>query len=166
MRARMLTLVFTALLVVTVALYRYAVLTSYRRSLESVKYPVEHVAICFECHSERDYSRFGWPIAPGMAGAGRIMLGEGTTDQLVAPNITPDKDTRIGAWSDAELIDAIKNGIAPDGRRLNPEMPYRYYERFTNNDLRAVLDYLRSIPPDIIACRQTQLLSSAHNERV
>src|SRR6266571_7530524 len=58
------------------------------------KYLVESVAICFECHSERDYSRPGWPIPPGRTGGGRILSHEGPT-QLVAPNISPDESTGI-----------------------------------------------------------------------
>lgn len=66
-------------------------------SLSRGKYLVEAVTICFECHSERDFTKPGWPIPPGRAGSGRILWGGGTPEQVVAPNISPDKDTGIGA---------------------------------------------------------------------
>jgi len=111
------------------------------------KYFVEAVAICFECHSERDYANAGWPIPAGKAGDGRILWGEGTKDQLVAPNITPDKETGIGTWSDVEIIRAIRDGVAPDGHRLSPEMPYMYFRSLSDGNLKSIVSYLRSIPP-------------------
>lgn len=111
------------------------------------KYLVESVTICFECHSERDLSKSGWPIPPGRTGSGRILGGEGTPEQVVAPNISPDKETGIGAWSDDEIKRAIIGGVGRDGRQLNPEMPYRYFNRLSASELDAIVGYLRSIPP-------------------
>jgi hypothetical protein len=115
--------------------------------LEHGRYLVEAVAICFECHSERDFSRPGWPIPAGRKGSGRILYGEGTKDQLVAPNISPDPMTGIGEWTNGEIIRAVKDGIGRDGHRLNPEMPYLYFSRMSEEDLKSVVEYLRSIPP-------------------
>src|ERR1700730_10926113 len=96
-------------------------------SLTRGKYLVESVTICFECHSDRDFSKPGWPIPPGRIGSGRILWGEGSPNQVIAPNITPDTATGIGKWSDAEVVRAIKDGIGKNGRLLNPEMPSRYF---------------------------------------
>lgn len=111
------------------------------------KYLVEAVTICFECHSERDFSKPGWPIPPSRTGSGRILRGEGTADLVVASNISSDKETGIGAWSDDEIKRAIIGGIGRDGRRLHSEMPYRYFNRLSSSELEAVVKYLRSIPP-------------------
>ncbi len=111
------------------------------------KYLVESVAICFECHSERDSSKPGWPIPKGRVGSGRILWGEGTPEQVVAPNISPDNATGIGNWTDEEIIRAIREGVGRDGRLLNPEMPYRYFRDLTSVELRSIVMYLRSIPP-------------------
>jgi len=111
------------------------------------EYLVESVAICFECHSERDYSKPGWPIPPGRKGSGRILRGEGTPDPIVAPNISPDKESGIGAWSDEEIKRAIIAGIGREGRRLHPEMPYLYFNLLSAPALDAIVKYLRSIPP-------------------
>jgi mono/diheme cytochrome c family protein len=113
----------------------------------SGKYLVESVTICFECHSERDFSRPGWPIPPGRTGSGRILSGQGTPELVVAPNISSDKETGIGAWSDDEIKRAIIGGVSRDGRQLNPEMPYRYFNRLSASELEAIVGYLRSIPP-------------------
>ena len=113
----------------------------------SGEYLVESVAICFECHSERDYSKPGWPIPPGRRGSGRILRGEGTPDPIVAPNISPDKESGIGAWTDDEIKRAIIGGIGRDGRQLYPEMPYHYFNLLTAPELDAIVNYLRSIPP-------------------
>jgi hypothetical protein len=96
-------------------------------TLEQGRYLVDSVTICFECHSERDFSKPGWPIPPGRVGSGRILWGEGSPNQVIAPNITPDVATGIGEWSDEEIVRAIKDGIGKNGRLLNPEMPSRYF---------------------------------------
>jgi hypothetical protein len=116
-------------------------------TLAEGKYLVESVAICFECHSERDFSRPGWPIPPGRVGSGRILWGEGSPNQVVAPNITPDKSTGIGNWSDQQIIQAVRDGIGKNGRLLNPEMPSRYFRSLDAVELRSIVLYLRSIPP-------------------
>jgi mono/diheme cytochrome c family protein len=115
-------------------------------SLERGRYLVEAVAICFECHSERDFSKAGWPIPPGRMGSGRIMWGEGSANAMVAPNITPDMQTGIGGWSDEEIVRAIQYGIGKDGGLLNPEMPSRYFRSLSDDELRSIVMYLRSIP--------------------
>jgi len=111
------------------------------------QYLVESVAICFECHSDRDFSKPGWPIPPGRKGSGRILRGEGTPDPIVAPNISSDKETGIGAWTDDEIKRAIIGGIGRDGRHLHPEMPYHYFNLLSAPELDAIVKYLRSIPP-------------------
>jgi len=116
-------------------------------TVEQGKYLVEWVAICFECHSERDFSKPGWPIPAGRVGSGRILWGEGQPNQVVAPNISPDKDTGIGDWSDEEIIRAIKEGIGKNERLLNPEMPSRYFHSLGDDELHSIVLYLRRIPP-------------------
>jgi mono/diheme cytochrome c family protein len=115
-------------------------------SLEQGRYLVESVTICFECHSERDFAKPGWPIPAGRVGSGRILRGEGSPNQVVAPNITPDVATGIGEWSDEEIVRAIREGIGKNGRLLNPEMPSRYFRSLNDDEVQAIVLYLRSIP--------------------
>jgi mono/diheme cytochrome c family protein len=63
------------------------------------------------------------------------------------PNLTPDQDTGLGKWSEAEIITAFTRGIAPDGTRLIPTMPYNDFAGLTDADQHAVAAYLRSLPP-------------------
>jgi cytochrome c553 len=116
-------------------------------TLEQGKYLVESVTICFECHSERDFSKPGWPIPPRRVGSGRILGGEGSPNQIIAPNITQDAATGIGNWSDEEIVRAIKDGVGKNGRLLNPEMPSRYFHSLGDDEIQSVVLYLRSIPP-------------------
>jgi len=115
-------------------------------SVSRGKYLVEAVAICFECHSERDFTKPGWPIPAGRSGSGRILWGEGTPGQMVAPNISQDEETGIGAWSDEEIVRAIVGGIGRDGRQVNPDMPYRYFRLLDRKDADSIVTYLRTIP--------------------
>jgi mono/diheme cytochrome c family protein len=117
------------------------------KAVDRGRYLVEAVTICFECHSERDFSKPGWPIPPGRAGGGRILWGEGTGEQVVAPNISPDLATGIGKWTNEEIARAIRKGVGRDGHILNPEMPSRYFRRLNDDDLQSIILYLRSIPP-------------------
>ncbi len=66
---------------------------------------------------------------------------------MTASNITPDADTGIGKWSDAEIKTSIQRGIRPNGVRLAEIMPSGYYQILTPRDLDGIVAYLRSIPP-------------------
>ena len=61
---------------------------------------------------------------------------------LVAPNITPDPATGIGAWTDDEFVNALTKGTGRHGERLYPAMPYTYYTRVTRDDALAIRAYL------------------------
>src|SRR3974390_210937 len=141
--------VFAVLALSSVALLPFLPSISKPADIRTIsgQYLVESVAICFECHSERDFSEPGWPIPPGRKGSGRILRGEGTLDAIVAPNISPDQETGIGAWTDEEIKRAIIAGIGRDGRQLHPEMPYRYFNLLSAPELDAMVKYLHSIPP-------------------
>jgi mono/diheme cytochrome c family protein len=109
------------------------------------KYLVEHVIGCLFCHSELDHAE-GLPVKAGMAAAGRNWTGEGIP-WLTAPNITPDKETGAGTWSDDVIARAVREGIGHDGRALFPIMPYANYRHLPDEDLHAVIAYIRSLPP-------------------
>jgi mono/diheme cytochrome c family protein len=64
-----------------------------------------------------------------------------------ASNITPDKDTGIGNWTDAQLIKAIREGIRPDGSIIGPPMPIVLYRGLSDTDVKAIVAYLRNIKP-------------------
>ena len=63
------------------------------------------------------------------------------------PNLTPDAETGLGKWSDAEIITAFTTGVRPDGRQLSPAMPWISYAHITADDATALVTYLRSLKP-------------------
>jgi len=67
--------------------------------------------------------------------------------KVTAPNITPDPETGIGKWSDADIKKALRKGIEPDGTQLAMVMPSDFYEIMTERDLDAVVAYLRTLKP-------------------
>jgi hypothetical protein len=79
-----------------------------------------------------------------MAG-GRVIDDEGV--HAIAPNITPDKKTGIGNWTDDQIIDAIRNGKRPDGTIIGPPMPIDFYRSISDSDVRAIIAYLRQVNP-------------------
>lgn len=93
-------------------------------------------ADCEACHTAKG----GIPYAGGLA----FKLPFGT---MYSPNITPDKETGIGNWTDADFLNAIHRGIAPDGSRLYPAFPYPSYTLLTDDDALAIKAYLFSLEP-------------------
>jgi mono/diheme cytochrome c family protein len=66
---------------------------------------------------------------------------------FVGRNLTPDRETGLGTWSDDEIVAAITAGVRPDGRHLAPAMPWPGLSKLTRTDARAIVAYLRSLPP-------------------
>ena len=92
-------------------------------------------ADCMVCHTTPDGAQY----AGGLA----IPLSFGT---IYSPNITPDKDTGIGNYSDRDFLNAVQRGIRRDGARLYPAMPYTSYTYMTDADALAIKAYLFSLP--------------------
>ena len=66
--------------------------------------------------------------------------------QILTPNITPDPETGIGAWTDEEFVNALTKGTGRDGTRLYPVMPYTYYTKLRRDDALAIRAYLNTVP--------------------
>jgi mono/diheme cytochrome c family protein len=89
----------------------------------------------------------GWPPLRGKEGSG-IDYGFWGFPGEVAPNLTPDRETGIGNWTDDMLARAIREGVAHDGHLLNQSiMPYEFYHSMSDEDLASIIVYLRSLPP-------------------
>ena len=65
---------------------------------------------------------------------------------LLAPNLTPDRETGIGAWSNDQFVAALRDGTFPGGH-LYPAMPYTYYTKMTSDDALAIRAYLATLEP-------------------
>jgi hypothetical protein len=120
--------------------------TSTPARLERGKYIANSMG-CLYCHSPHDVSKRDEPIPTGMQGAGQQLPYLDLPGKIFAPNLTPDKETGAGTWSDDALARAIRGGIGHDGRTLFPIMPYSHYRTMPDEDLASVVVYLRSLPP-------------------
>ena len=110
--------------------------------VERGAYLMNGIVACGNCHNTRDADlRF----IEGMELAGGFTIEEKPFTVRI-PNITPDMATGIGAWSDAELITAIREGIRPDGSLIGPPMPFSQYRNMSDNDVKAIVAYLRQVP--------------------
>lgn len=134
--------------------YRIELPPAYGPPIETVAHPVEAVSIeygeylagpvahCMECHTT-----FGpkGPMLDTHLGAGGFEF-HGPWGVSIASNVTPSADG-IAGYSDAEVKDMIVKGMRPGGAAMSPPMPYGYLAQMTDDDLSAIVLYLRSIPP-------------------
>ncbi|PYV70362.1 MAG: hypothetical protein DMG96_31445 [Acidobacteria bacterium] len=113
---------------------------------------------CFYCHSPHDWSKRDHPIPNGMEGSGQQLPYTDLPGRIIAPNITPDKDSGAGNWSDDALARAIREGIGHDDRTMFPIMPYQHYRTMSDEDLASVVVYLRSLPAVRNPLPQTEII--------
>lgn len=95
------------------------------------------LADCAACHDD--------PVSQRPFAGGRPI--QTPFGMLVAPNITPDRMSGIGGWSDAQFDAAVRFGRLPGGARLYPAMPYLYYSRMSRSDTQAIRAYLATVQP-------------------
>jgi hypothetical protein len=116
--------------------------------LERGKYLVETVLGCMDCHAAHDLSRFGYPMS-GPPGEGGLCFDkdQGFPGRVCPSNITADPETGVGAWTDGEILRALREGVSRDGRGLFPSMPYGVYKDLSDEDARAVVAHLRTLAP-------------------
>lgn len=93
---------------------------------------------CENCHTDREHG--GAALAGGRKLA--TPLGE-----FYAPNITPDPDTGIGRWREADFRRALREGRGPDGRHYYPSFPYAAYSRMSDADIADLWAYLKTVAP-------------------
>src|ERR1700691_3346367 len=108
---------------------------------------------CEVCHTA--------PAGAAFAGGLAIPLPFGA---LYSTNITADKDTGIGDYSDANFLNAVQRGIRKDGTRLYPAMPYPSYTYMTDADALAIKAYLFSLP-SVHAGNRADTLTFPYNQR-
>lgn len=113
--------------------------------VEAGRYLANHVMVCMDCHSTRDWKLFSGPIIPGTEGIGGEVFSEemGFPGRFVSQNITPFK---LKEWTDAELLRAITHGIDKRNMPLFPVMPYPYYGKLDREDIYSIIAYLRTLP--------------------
>jgi len=110
------------------------------------KYLAYHVMQCVDCHSVRDFGHFSGPPVHGteLAGGERFDQSMGFPGVYISPNITP---AGIGDWTDGELFRLITTGVKKDGEPIFPVMPYHNFGQIDEEDIKAVIAYVRSVKP-------------------
>jgi mono/diheme cytochrome c family protein len=103
-------------------------------------YLVNTLMTCNNCHT---------PMGPQGPDFSKALSGGLSWDEppfkVTAPNISPDPDTGIGKWTDAQIKTALRKGKRPDGSNLAPIMPTGFYELLTDKDVDAIVAYLRTV---------------------
>ncbi len=91
-------------------------------------YLANHVTVCMDCHSTRDFSKFSGPVVEGTLGKGGDRFDEtmGFPGVYYSKNITP---AGISRYTDGELYRGITTGVTKEGRAMFPVMPYPYYSK-------------------------------------
>ncbi|MCB1304667.1 MAG: cytochrome c [Leptospiraceae bacterium] len=115
-------------------------------TVERGRYLANHVTVCVDCHSERDWMYFSGPIKPGTEGRGGERFGHdlGFPGEFYARNITP---AALKDWSDQDIGRAIVSGVSQNGRPFFPVMPYPAYANLKKSDLASIIAYLRTLHP-------------------
>ena len=108
-------------------------------------YLANHVTVCIDCHSTRDWGRFSGPVVRGTEGKGgeKFDAQMGFPGTFYSPNITPYS---LSGWSDGELFRAITSGVTRDNQPIFPVMPCAYYGRMATEDIYSIVAYLRTLP--------------------
>ncbi|MEW6509901.1 MAG: c-type cytochrome [Bacteroidota bacterium] len=117
-------------------------------TVEYGRYVASNLAGCMECHTPRNVQDGKFYLDSLGAGSSFAFGGEpGTMAGAFARNITPDRETGIGSWTEEQFITAVTTGVRPDGTVLIPaEMPYASYKFMTGEDLKAIYQFLTGLP--------------------
>lgn len=110
------------------------------------EYLANHVTLCIDCHSTRDWSRFSGPPLEGSKGKGGELFDQkfGFPGAFYSKNITPEG---ISRYTDGELFRVITTGVTKEGKALFPVMPYHYYGRMDEEDIKSIIAYIRTLQP-------------------
>jgi len=105
-------------------------------------YLINTIMTCHNCHT---------PIGPRGPDFSKALSGGLTFDEkpfkVTAPNITPDPETGIGKWTDAQIKTLLRTGVRPNGVPVAPIMPSSFYGIVTESDMNAMVAYLRTVKP-------------------
>jgi mono/diheme cytochrome c family protein len=103
-----------------------------------------NIAGCNDCHTPGYF--LGKPDMTRYLGGSEVGFELPGLGVFHGPNLTPDKETGLGAWTDAQIVAALQTGKRPDGRELAPIMPWHAFAKLTRQDVDAIVAFLRSVP--------------------
>lgn len=133
--------------VVGVSLFGAAISATPALAQEQIKRGAYLAAImdCTGCHTPGVF--FGKPDPQRHLGGSEVGFQIPGLGIFYPPNLTPDPETGLGTWSEADIVTAVRTGVRPDGRVLAPVMPYHSYGKLTDTDAKALASYLKSLKP-------------------
>src|ERR1035437_390970 len=110
------------------------------------EYLANHVTVCIDCHSKRDWSRFSGPPIEGTLGMGGDIFDQkyGFPGAYYAKNITPEG---ISRYTDGELFRVITTGVSKEGKAMFPIMPFHNYGLMDEEDIKSIIAYVRTLKP-------------------
>ncbi|MFA6455739.1 MAG: cytochrome c [Bacteroidota bacterium] len=111
------------------------------------EYLANHVSVCIDCHSTRDWSKFSGPVVEGTQGKGGDKFDQqsaGVPGEFYARNITP---FNLKDWTDGEIYRMITTGVRKNGEPVFPLMPYLSYGKMDPEDVKSIIVYLRTLKP-------------------
>ena len=106
------------------------------------EYLVNGPAACANCHTPRNPD-FSLDTSKNFAGGFHLV---DPAFDVYSANITPDKETGIGNWTDEQIIRAIREGVDDEGKVIFPPMPVATYNNMSDDDVKAIVAYLRTLP--------------------
>lgn len=112
------------------------------------KYLANHVTMCMDCHSKRNWDKLAGPVISGTEGEGGEVFDkkDGLPGTFYAANITP---AGIGKWTDGEVYRLLTTGVKKDGNVVFPVMPYLAFRKMAHSDIIDIIAYLRTLKPII-----------------
>jgi mono/diheme cytochrome c family protein len=100
---------------------------------------------CTDCHTPGHF--LGQPDMTRFLGGSDVGFEIPGLGIFYGRNLTPDPETGIGTWTEADIVTAIRTGVRPDGRQLAPAMPWMGYAALTDQDATAIAAFLKTLPP-------------------
>jgi mono/diheme cytochrome c family protein len=112
--------------------------------VERGHYLANSVAVCMDCHSKRDWTRYSGPLTGDLGSGGeKFDQSLGFPGAFYSKNITP---YALKSWTDGEIFRAVTTGVNKDGKAMMPVMPYHYYGQVDKEDIYSIIAYLRTLP--------------------
>ncbi|MES2275875.1 MAG: c-type cytochrome [Bacteroidota bacterium] len=110
------------------------------------KYLATNVAVCMDCHSSHDWTKFTGPADTNTLGLGGMKFDAAVDlpGEIYVPNITPHN---LQNWTDGEVFRAITTGVKKDGSAIFPIMPWQSYSKMDREDVYDIIAYIRTLKP-------------------
>jgi len=126
------------------------------KRIERGKCLANHVAVCIDCHSTRNWDKFSGPLDTNGRGVGGEKFDHniGFPGEVYVPNITP---FNLKNWTDGEIYRAITSGVKKDGSAIFSIMPYNSYSKMDKEDIYSIIAYIRTLSPKKSMPRERKL---------